>query len=229
MLNIREWLKRGGGEEQEGEEEDRQTHVSPVAPAVTLGVPLASLAAAAAAAFSAAADLAATETKEAKEGLPLYGSWAGVAAGSWKALTTRIWKKRIRQVQKSAQSSGGVLWGVTDRGGAEGAKKGRFGRRMHAHNIEQSDRGWLSCGSCSHGSCRWSWSSWSCSSGCGALVHGLAFGEKTAHEGGGSAEVFGAAAEFGLSVSPCRPLHGCPLQEDKQKPKPCIYAIIYSF
>lgn len=34
--------------------------------------------------------LAATEAKEAKEVLPLKGICAGVAAGSWKALTTRI-------------------------------------------------------------------------------------------------------------------------------------------
>ena len=34
--------------------------------------------------------LAATEAREAKEVRPLKGICAGVAAGSWKALTTRI-------------------------------------------------------------------------------------------------------------------------------------------
>ena len=34
--------------------------------------------------------LAATEAREAREVLPLKGICAGVAAGSWKALTTRI-------------------------------------------------------------------------------------------------------------------------------------------
>lgn len=42
-------------------------------------------------AFSMAAALAATETREANEGLPLNGNWEG-GTGSWKAFTTRIWK-----------------------------------------------------------------------------------------------------------------------------------------